>query len=65
MEFGWLVTMVEINQYSTDASLLKEVHNIVDTMPIRQTEMAERNKKCDQGVWLNGSLIYFKIHELV
>ena len=32
--------------YSIDASLLKEIHNIIDTMPIRQTEMAEQNKKC-------------------
>jgi hypothetical protein len=36
--------------YSTDASLLKEIHNIIDTMPIRKTEMAEQNKKCNQGV---------------
>ena len=33
--------------YSNDASLLKEIHNIIDTMPIRQTEMAEVNKKCN------------------
>ena len=33
--------------YSTDASLLKEIHNIIDTMPIRKTEMAEQNKKCN------------------
>ena len=32
--------------YSNDASLLKEIHNIIDTMPIRKTEMAEQNKKC-------------------
>ena len=33
--------------YSSDASLLKEIHNIIDTMPIRQTEIAEKNKKCN------------------
>ena len=33
--------------YSNDTSLLKEIHNIIDTMPIRQTEMAEVNKKCN------------------
>ena len=32
--------------YSNDTSLLKEVHNIVDTMPIRQSEMTEQNEKC-------------------
>ena len=33
--------------YSKDTSLLKEVHNIIDTMPIRQSEMNERNEKCN------------------
>ena len=33
--------------YSTDASLLKEIHNIIDTMPIRKREMIEQNKKCN------------------
>ena len=33
--------------YTTDASLLKEIHDIIDKMPIRQIEMAEQNKKCD------------------
>ena len=33
--------------YSTDASLLKEIHNIIDTMPIRQIEMVKKNKKCN------------------
>ena len=32
--------------YSTDASLLKEIHSIIDTMPIRRSEMAEQTKKC-------------------
>ena len=33
--------------YSTDASFLKEIHSIIDKMPIRQTEMAEQDKKCN------------------
>ena len=33
--------------HSTDASLLKEIHNIIDTMPIRRSEMAEQTKKCN------------------
>ena len=33
--------------YSNDTSLLKEVHNIIDTMPIRQSEMTEQNEKCN------------------
>ena len=33
--------------YSKDTSLLKKVHNIIDTMPIRQSEMNERNEKCN------------------
>ena len=32
--------------YSADASLLKKIHNIIDAMPIRQTEMAEQDKQC-------------------
>ena len=35
--------------YSTDASLLKEIHNIIDRMPIRRSEMAEQTKKCNWG----------------
>ena len=31
--------------YSTDASLLKEIHSIIDKMPIRRSEMAEQTKK--------------------
>ena len=31
----------EDKSYSIDASLLKEIHNIIDTMPIRKIEMAE------------------------
>ena len=33
--------------YSNDISLLKEVHSIIDTMPIRQSEMTEQNEKCN------------------
>jgi hypothetical protein len=31
-------------------------------MPIRKTEMAEQNKKCNQGVWANHSPSHFKSH---
>lgn len=33
--------------YSNDASLLKEIHNIIDAMPIRKSEMSEQNEKCN------------------
>ena len=33
--------------YSLDTSLLKEIHNIIDRMPIRKKEMTEQNQKCD------------------
>ena len=32
--------------YSNDTSLLKEIHNIIDTMPIRKSEMTEQKEKC-------------------
>ena len=32
--------------YSNDASLLKEIHNIIDTMTIRKIEMTAESKKC-------------------
>ena len=32
--------------HSTDISLLEEIHNIIDTMPIRKKEMTEQNEKC-------------------
>ena len=32
--------------YSNDTSLLKEIHNIIDTMPVRKSEMNEQNEKC-------------------
>ena len=37
----------EDKSYSNDTSLLKEVHNIIDKMPIRINEMTEQNKKCN------------------
>ena len=33
--------------YSNDISLLKKIHNIIDTMPIRKSEMTEQNEKCN------------------
>ena len=32
--------------YSNDTSLLQKVYNIIDTMPIRKSEMNEHNEKC-------------------
>ena len=32
--------------YSNDTSLLKEIHNIIDTMPIRKSEMTDQKEKC-------------------
>ena len=44
----WLIGYDGANKsYSNDASLLKEIHNIIDTMPMRKAEMAEQNKKCN------------------
>ena len=33
--------------HSKEISLLKEIHNIIDTMPIRKSEMTEQNEKCN------------------
>ena len=33
--------------YSNNSSLLKDIHNIIDTMPIRKNEMIKQNKKCN------------------
>ena len=33
--------------YSNDNSLLKEMHNIIDTMPIRKSEMTVQKEKCN------------------
>ena len=30
--------------YSTDTSLLKEIHNIIDTMPVRKSEITKQNE---------------------
>ena len=32
--------------YSNDTSLLQKVYNIIDTMPIRKSEINENNEKC-------------------
>jgi hypothetical protein len=37
----------EDKSHSTDISLLKEIHNIIDTMPIRKNEAAKQDKKCN------------------
>ena len=37
----------EAKAHSTDISLLKELHNIIDKMPIRKQEMNKQNKKCN------------------
>ena len=37
----------EDKSHSTDISILKEIHNIIDTMPIRKNEAAQQEKKCD------------------
>ena len=37
----------EDKSYSNDTSLLKEIHNIIDTMPIRKSEMTKQNEKCN------------------
>ena len=33
--------------YSNDTSLLKEIHNIIDAMPIRKSEMTDQKEKCN------------------
>jgi hypothetical protein len=37
----------EDKSHSTDISILKEIHNIIDTMPIRKNEAAQQQKKCN------------------
>ena len=37
----------EAKAHSTDISFLKELHNIIDKMPIRKQEMNKQNKKCN------------------
>ena len=36
-----------VKLYSNDTSLLKEIHNIIDTMPIRKSEMTDQKEKCN------------------
>ena len=44
----WLIGYDGVDKsYSNDTSLLKEIHNIIDTMPIRKSEMTEQNEKCN------------------
>ena len=37
----------EDKSHSTDISILKEIHKIIDTMPIRKNEAAQQQKKCN------------------
>ena len=37
----------QIKSYSSDISLLKEIYNIVDKMPLRKKEKLEQKIKCD------------------
>ena len=44
----WLIGYDGRNKsYSNDTSLLKKIHSIIDTMPIRKSEMSEQNEKCN------------------
>ena len=44
----WLIGYDGGNKlYSNDTALLKDIHNIIDTMPIRKREMKEQNEKCN------------------
>ena len=37
----------QIKSYSSDISLLKEIYNVVDKMPLRKNEILEQKIKCD------------------
>ena len=37
----------QIKSYSSDISLLKEIYNIVDKMPLRKKEILDQKIKCD------------------
>ena len=37
----------QIKSYSSDISLLKEIYNIIDKMPLRKKEILEQKIKCD------------------
>ena len=44
----WLIGYdSQIKSYSSDISLLKEIYNIVDKMPLRKKEILEQKIKCD------------------
>ena len=44
----WLIGYDGGNKlYSNDTALLKDIHNIIDTMPIRKREAAEQEKNCN------------------
>ena len=47
----WLIGYdIQIKGHSTDISLLKKIHHLIDKMPIRKKEMIdspERNRKCN------------------
>ena len=44
----WLIGYdSQIKSYSSDISLLKEIYNIIDTMPMRKKEILEQKKKCN------------------
>ena len=36
-----------VKSYSSDISLLKEIYNIIDTMPMRKKEISEQKSKCN------------------
>ena len=37
----------QVKSYSSDISLLKEIYNIIDKMPMRKKEIYEQKKKCN------------------
>ena len=37
----------QVKSYSSDISLLKEIYNIIDKMPLRKREILEQKIKCD------------------
>ena len=44
----WLIGYDGVDKsYSNDASLLKVIHNTIDTMPIRKSEMTDQKEKCN------------------
>ena len=44
----WLIgSDGEDKSYYNDTSLLKEIHNTIDTMPITKSEMTDQKEKCN------------------